>query len=265
MVCKNCGKEIPEESLYCEACGAPLEEPVVLNVSKEDIKRAGKEEKVRAKERIKATQKNTQPLQTKKISKKPEADLTKKVDIVGYAKSIGADHNTLLAFIGALMLYLSPFLNWIFERVFDTKRKANLFEIGMKSSMVEKDGSILAMGQTIVLVLAVVSIIIGIWMLLLSGADYIRSIRRFAGNVVMRVVPIVILLVIFFIIINNKTYTHSLQVLEDNVRLAKEMGTTSNYSAGRGIGPVIYICGLIVYTFGTLGDLLNHRNQEPDE
>ena len=40
MVCKECGKEIPEGALYCESCGAPLEEPIVLKVSKEDIKRA---------------------------------------------------------------------------------------------------------------------------------------------------------------------------------------------------------------------------------
>ena len=54
MVCKNCGTEIPEGALYCESCGAPLEEPVVLKVSKEDIKRAEKEEKTKAKERAKA-------------------------------------------------------------------------------------------------------------------------------------------------------------------------------------------------------------------
>ena len=59
MVCKECGKEIPEGALYCESCGAPLEEPIVLKVSKEDIKRAEKEEKVKAKERAKLAAKNT--------------------------------------------------------------------------------------------------------------------------------------------------------------------------------------------------------------
>ena len=47
MVCKECGKEIPEGAMYCEACGAPLEEPIVLKVTKEDIKRAEKEEKIK--------------------------------------------------------------------------------------------------------------------------------------------------------------------------------------------------------------------------
>lgn len=59
MVCKECGKEIPEGALYCESCGAPLEEPIVLKVSKEDIKRAEKEEKAKAKERAKLAAKNT--------------------------------------------------------------------------------------------------------------------------------------------------------------------------------------------------------------
>ena len=59
MVCKECGKEIPEGALYCESCGAPLEEPIVLKVSKEDIKRAEKEEKAKEKERAKLAAKSS--------------------------------------------------------------------------------------------------------------------------------------------------------------------------------------------------------------
>ena len=79
--------------------------------------------------------------------------------------------NLLLAFIGSILLYLAPFMNWIWEKVYDVKRKADLFEIGLKSSMVEADGSILAMGATIVLVLGIVAILVGVWMLLLSASD----------------------------------------------------------------------------------------------
>lgn len=74
MVCKECGKEIPEGALYCESCGAPLEEPIVLKVSKEDIKRAEKEEKAKAKERAKLAAKNT-------VKQVPEKSIIAKLPI----------------------------------------------------------------------------------------------------------------------------------------------------------------------------------------
>ena len=169
--------------------------------------------------------------------------------------------NLLLAFVGSNLLYLAPFMNWIWEKLFDVKRKANLFEIGMKSSMVEEDGRILAMGETIVLVLGIIAILVGVWMLLLSACDYIKWLRKYAANPIMRFAPILVMLVIFIIVINNKHYTQSLRVLEDNVRLAKELGTSSNYDAGRGLGPVFYVAGLVIYTLGTVGDFLERKRK----
>ncbi len=265
MVCKNCGKEIPDGALYCESCGAPLEEPVVLKVSKEDIKRAEKEEKEREKERMKAAveaAKKQPKSDSKKEIHKIAADMSRKIDIVGYFKTIGTDLNTLLAFVGAIAIYLAPFMNWIWEKVFDVKRKASLFEMGLKSSMVEDDGRILAMGATILLVLGIVAILVGIWMLLLSAADYVAPVRKFAGNPIMRFAPVLVMIVIFVIIMNNKEYMQALKVLEDNVELSKSLGTSSNYSAGRGFGPVLFVVGLVLYTIGTIGDFLNHKREE---
>lgn len=259
MVCKECGKEIPEGALYCESCGAPLEEPIVLKVSKEDIKRAEKEEKAKEKERAKLAAKSSVKSVPEKKQHRKAADTGKVIDIVGYAQSIGTDMNLLLAFIGSILLYLAPFMNWIWEKVYDVKRKADLFEIGLKSSMVEADGSILAMGATIVLVLGIVAILVGVWMLLLSASDYIKGLRKFAANPIMRFAPIVVMIVIFIIIVNNKQYSQSMQLLKDNVQLVKAAGTSSNYDAGRGLGPVFYIGGLVLYTLGTAGDLVERK------
>ena len=71
--------------MYCEACGAPLEEPIVLKVTKEDIKRAEKEEKIKAKERAKVAAKNAakqaaQP-QTEKKNPRNPADPENAMDI----------------------------------------------------------------------------------------------------------------------------------------------------------------------------------------
>ena len=92
MVCKECGKEIPEGALYCESCGAPLEEPIVLKVSKEDIKRAEKEEKAKAKERAKLAAKNTVKQVPEKKHHRKAADTSKAIDIVGYFQSLSLIH-----------------------------------------------------------------------------------------------------------------------------------------------------------------------------
>lgn len=262
MVCKECGKEIPEGALYCESCGAPLEEPIVLKVTKEDIKRVEREEKIKAKQQAKAAAKEVIKTAPEKKYNRKEPDRSKAIDIVGYFQSIGSDINLLLSFAGAIMLYLAPFMNWIRERVFDVSRKANLFEMGMKSSMVEEDGSILAMGATVILVLGIIAILVGIWMLLLSASDYIKWMRKYADNPIMRFAPILIMIIILVIIMNNRVYVQSLKALEDNIRLAKKLGTASNYNAGRGAGPVLYIIGLAAYTIGTIGDMLGRRKKK---
>lgn len=111
------------------------------------------------------------------------------------------------------------------------------------------------------LVLGIIAILVGVWMLLLSACDYIKWLRKYAANPIMRFAPILVMLVIFIIVINNKHYTQSLRVLEDNVRLAKELGTSSNYDAGRGLGPVFYVAGLVIYTLGTVGDFLERKRK----
>lgn len=261
MVCKNCGKEVPEGADYCEACGAPLEEPIVLKMSKDDIKKAGKEEKTRQKERAKEALKNQPPKQRAKQNR-VAANPDKKIDVAGYVKSIGSNRNMMLALVGALMLYVAPFLNWIVEKLFDTKRKANLFEMGLKSSMVEENGTTLALGSTIVFVFGVLILVIGVGMLALSAADYIRPLRKYAANPIVRLVPIVILVVIFILVMVNKPYTRALAAIESNIKLAKQIGAKSNYSGGKGIGPIVYVVGLLLHTIGTVSDLSDRRKQD---
>lgn len=263
MVCKNCGKEVPDGADYCEACGAPLEEPVVLKMTKDDIKKAEKAEKTRQKEQIKEAAKQ-QPKKQPTRKKKVAADQKKWIDIGGYVKNVGSDTNMLMTLVGSLLLYIAPFLNWIWEKLFDVKKKANLFEIGMKSSMVEENGKILALGSTIVFVLAVVVIVIGVVMLAFSAADYIRPLRKFAANPIVRMIPIVLLIIIFVVLINNKPYTQALAAVEENIRLAKQIGAKSNYDGGRGIGPIVYVIGLLLYLFGTINDLLDRKKQEAE-
>ena len=266
MVCKNCGKEVPDGADYCEACGAPLEEPVVLKITKEDIKKAERAEKERIKERAKENAKQNAKQPSKKPIKnnKTEADPKKWIDISAYIKTVGSDKNMMMALVGALFIYIASFLNWIWEKLVDFKKKANLFEIGLKSSMVEENGKILALGSTVVLVLAVVVIIIGVMMLALSAADYIRPLRKYAQNPIVRIIPIVLLIIVFVVVVNNKPYTQALAAIEDNINLAKQIGAKANYDGGKGVGPIIYIAGLLLYSFGTILDLLDRKKQEEE-
>lgn len=238
MVCSNCGKELPDGTQFCEFCDAPTDTPVVLKVSKEDIKNAEKKQK--EKER-----------QIAKEARSAAAKKQREKERDGF--------NSGLAFIGALLLYLAPFLNWIWEKLFDVKKKASLFELGLKGDKYDMDSRILYMDEKRMLVLGIVILVVGLVMLAMSAADYIKVLRPYSSNIVLRILPIVILAVVLVVILKNEAYQNALDAIEKNNELAKQIGSKSNYSGGMGVGPIVYGAGLVVYTIGTIRDLI-HRH-----
>lgn len=263
MVCKNCGKEVPDGADYCEACGAPLEEPIVLKVTKDDIKKAEKEEKQRAKERAKeyAKHQSKQNIEKPVVSaKKVEADTSKWFDVAGYINTVKADRSVQLILLGALILYIAPFLNWIHEKLFDVKRAANLFEMGMTSKMVGEDGTVLALGSKLLFVYGILVMLSCLVIIAFSASDFIRPIRKFSDDARIRLIPLAIVLVVFALVYINKPYTEALDAINDNLTLAKQIGTADNYDGGKGLGPVVYLIGLGICAFGTWKDIKQRKS-----
>lgn len=216
MVCSNCGKELPEGATYCLECGEPIEEPIVLKATKIEEK---------AGPRLKADG----PF----------------INFSGYVASLKSDTSCFLALLGALLTYLAPFMSWGWRRLFETKESGNLFDFGSKNAT-------MTLGKSIFLVFAILVVLNGVCMLVISARENIRPIRPHADNVILWLVPIVLGVLVFILIIRNETYRQLLNGIENQIDLAKHLGNAKNIDGGRGFGPIFYLGGLALYTLSVL-------------
>lgn len=154
MVCKECGKEIPEGRMYCDACLGDMEaqEPEIITVSRADVMRA--EKKIRT-----------------------------KLDLVGYVKDLPKKNMRLIMLLGAILTYVSPFLAWLSRNYADVneerkKHFASLFELAGKSHG-------MSMNSGAITIVALVLMLTGVLMLLCSTKGYVPFADIFNSRVMM--------------------------------------------------------------------------------
>lgn len=160
MVCKECGKEIPEGRMYCDECLGDMEsqEQEVITVSRADVMRA--EKKMRT-----------------------------QLDLEGYVKALPKKNMRIIMVLGAILTYVSPFLSWISRTYADVnegnkKHFASLFELGGKShGMAMKSGSIIFV--------ALILMLSGVLMLLCSTKGYVPVADMFNSRI-MKYLPVVL-------------------------------------------------------------------------
>lgn len=261
MVCKECGKEITDETLsYCPECMAPLDEPVVINMSKDDIKKASKEFDKKEKELQKKEAKTAKD--AKIVAAGEDIDLDAEyegpfINLLGFVKSLGTNLSNLLVFIGAVMIYISPFLVWLWEKLRGEKSKGNLFVMATKPSKVLSNGnnSVLALGSTTILIMAILLLISGFLMLLVSAREYIKPMWKHRYSLVLRLVPVILAIVAFLVIWYDKSYINALDAMKELKDMAKTLNQSNVYSYGRGIGPIVCIGGIVIYIISILVDI----------
>ncbi|MDE6025642.1 MAG: zinc ribbon domain-containing protein [Lachnospiraceae bacterium] len=231
MQCNNCGKEIKDGMDYCMECGAPIEEPAVLN-----------------KEAIKAAQ--------KKISQ-TDTEQGTFFDLSGYIDKLKSSITILLALIGALLLYFSSFSSWIWSRLFDDKVSANLFDLGIKSQD-------MYLGSSKFLIFGILTLAVGILMLIMSASSFIRPLKKLQNNslltLILKLLPIILSIVILILIFKDNTYSTAYNNIANQIELAKSLGASSNFDGGRGLGPILYIAGTCIYSLSVLADTLEKKS-----
>lgn len=230
MQCSNCGKEIKDGMDYCMECGAPIEEPAVLD-----------------KETIKASQ--------KKASQAVE-EQGAFFDLSGYVSRLKSSITILLALIGALLLYFSSFSSWLWSRLFDDKTSANLFDLGIKSQE-------MYLGSSKFLILGILTFAAGLLMLIMSASAFIRPIKKIHNNqlltLILKLSPIIISIVVFILILKDNTYSTVYNNIKSQIELAKSLGASSNFDGGRGLGPIFYIAGTCLYAISVLIDMTENK------
>lgn len=260
MVCKECGKEITDETLsYCPECMAPLDEPVVINMSKDDIKKASKEFDKKEKELQKKVAETASEAKIVAVGEDIDLDAEYEgpfINLLGFVKSLGTNLSNLLVFIGAVMIYISPFLVWLWETLHKNKNKSNLFGMAAKpSKILSGDSSVLALGSTTILIMAILLLVSGFLMLLVSAREYIKPMWKFRYSLVLRLVPVILAIVAFLVIWNDKSYVNILDSMKELKDMAKTLNQSYVYSYGRGIGPVVCIGGIGIYIISILVDI----------
>lgn len=223
MQCNNCGKEIKEGMDYCMECGAPLEEPAVITLTKEDLK---------------AT----------KNKAEPAAVTGPFFDLSGFVNGLKSSISMLLAFLGSILLYLSSFSTWLWYQLFEQKKSANIFDMGNKSSE-------MYIGKSSFFIFGTIIIITGLVMFIMSADVYIRPLKSIGNSEVRRIIlkciPIIICIIVFILIYKNNLYEQAYNNIKNQIDFAKNIGS-SNYTGGRGAGPILYIGGVVLYTLSIL-------------
>ncbi len=261
MVCKECGKEITDETLgYCPECLAPLDEPVVISMTKDDIKKANKDlEKKERELQKKAEAVSKTKAGEKAVKKKEKADLDAEyegpfINLIGFVKSLGSDFNNLLIFIGAVLLYISPFMPWIWETLHKVHRKGNLFDIAGKTADMSLKAPVIG-------VMGVLILVSGFMMLLVSAREYIKPLWKIRNNFIVKMVPALLSVIAVVLVFMDKNYKNGLAGMKELKDVANSLGQSSVYSYGRGLGPILCIAGIAIYVIAVLLDYLKNKSE----
>ena len=202
MTCKKCGAEIQEGLDYCMECGESTEERIVITSRKLPVE--------------------AQPF----------------LDFSGYVKSLSSNLYNVMALIGAICLYLSPFFRWMSKMAYDEKISANLFDIG-------SDTGDLALNQANITLMAMVIVIMGIYMLAMSAREYLRPVKNYADNLIVRIIPIIVSIVVFVLILVNKEFSNATKLY--NVELYKCLG------------PIFLVVGIVIYSLSVIMEIMQSR------
>jgi len=169
-------------------------------------------------------------------------------DLSGYVKGLGADTSILLGLLASVLVYLSPFFSWMGYKHFDVKKSANLFELGGKNAE-------LAVGEGIIIFMAILIMLSALDMLAFSGCKYIGPLKKFENNYLLKAVPIVLTVVFMFIIINCNKYEIALGFIRKQEETAKNLGVAFNYSESIRVGMIMLILGQVIYGVTLLLDI----------
>lgn len=257
MVCRECGKEIADGLDYCTECGAPVEEPIVIKMSKDDIKKANKDLDKKTKEQRKSTNKDGKGKNVIGAYDESEDYEGEFINLVGYGKSLGSNINNLLALIGAILLYVSPFMTWLYQKLHGFKTTGNLFELGGK---VVKDqwgtavNAKITLGSSLFVLYAVIILLSGFCMMVFSARRYIKPMWKFRNKYLIRFIPAITSIIAFVLVFTNKYYKEVINNYKSLKDIAKSSNSSNAFSYGNGLGPILCIAGIAIYIISILFD-----------
>lgn len=233
MICNNCGKEVLEGTDYCEFCGAPLNEPIIISAEKAKLKT-----KSESKNAIAASDGND----------------GKFFNLTNYIAALTVESYRVLALVAGLLLYLSPFFTWYWRKTGGEDVKANLFSIARKNGM-------LAQGIMKLNFTGVVMLLCGIAMVVYSARNYIRPVVKYSNKKSLWLAIEIISVGAFIITVTDSKLKAFISEVKNNVEFAKALGNESS-KCGYGLGFYMAVAALVMFLFALFMGVLN--NSEVD-
>lgn len=225
MECKKCGKEIPEGFEYCVDCENEMQEATVFKVTNKNIKK----------------------------SNKPTPNDEVNIDLEGFVSALRKDLGTMMAFIGAILMYLAPFLKWAWREAGKESQSGSLFDLATKNiTVVGVVKEVYTMGIRLFGFLAVIMLLGALFMLVISACDYIRSLRFLGDMIWLRLLVLGILAVAFVLVLLNPSYRQLLDAIDAAVQMGQVEG-------GSGAGPMLFVGGWVFSLIATICEIRDRK------
>ena len=232
MICSNCGIEVPEGTDYCEACGAPLNEPVVIS---KDMA-------------------NAKPV--KKLGNMPTSDIVisqtdgKFININGYISSFSVETYRLVALVAGIAMYLSPFLFWYWKSTGPEKVKQNLFSIARKYGD-------MAQGSIRLNIMGILMLLCGVGMILYSARNYIRPVVKYSNKKMLWIGVEIVSIVAFLLAVTDGKFEELIQATKSELEFVKALNKGGNFGCGYGAGFYLAIIAMILFMLSLFMGILN--------
>lgn len=166
----------------------------------------------------------------------------------GFMNDMKTNYMKLIGLIGALLIFISPFFNWVSYSIkYDGEKEKdhlNMFKFGSD-------------GVGIFTFYAIMFLILGLALIAFALADYIPALQRLKMLPNVQYIEIGIVaaaLLILILAFFNGEYKDGIEALKSMVKLAKLGGVSGH--AGRGLGPMFALLGIIASAFPRVTALL---------
>ena len=267
MICKYCGKEIPDNSQYCEFCNESLIDKIVL-----DDKALIRAKESRRKEEspifIRAYYKAKESAEERKLRQEREAleAANKPAKVYTgdpfYKKKQARILAVILSGLPALMLVLSIFLNWQYYVINSGKgvKQSRTMRAIVSNSLSREATSEYAKNRSfanyVPLICMIMLILAAVYILYLALIDLFPDkkipkdplLKRF--GLIARIIPIVLIIAAIIIFVHCKMYVNSKNGMADfHTGYSSLIGyeETEQASSGKGFGHLLAVLAPIVY------------------
>ncbi len=160
----------------------------------------------------------------------------------GFINSLKADYMKLIGFIGAFLIFIAPFFNWMSLKYKEKGEKAeketmNMFKLGSDAD------------QAIITICAILLLVVGLALILWDLADYVPALGALKAKVMgvpyIELILVGVALLAFILVMVNGEVNDAIEAGDKLIEMYKEWDDDVSGHCNHGLGPVVLILGIL--------------------